>query len=88
MSDGTANGGPRRPNMLFFICDQLRAGHLGFAGNPIAATLHPLVFGDTAQIEQGDAPDTGVDVLDRDRVDVRRANDDPRDRDVDTPIHT
>ena len=27
-----------RPNVLFIICDQLRADHLGFAGNPIVRT--------------------------------------------------
>ena len=29
-----------RPNILFFICDQLRADHLGFAGNPVVRTPH------------------------------------------------
>jgi arylsulfatase A-like enzyme len=33
-SDGT----DRRPNVLFIICDQLRADHLGFAGNPVVRT--------------------------------------------------
>ena len=28
----------RRPNVLFVICDQLRADHLGFAGNPVVRT--------------------------------------------------
>jgi arylsulfatase A-like enzyme len=28
----------RRPNVLFVICDQLRADHLGFAGNPVVNT--------------------------------------------------
>lgn len=27
-----------RPNVLFVICDQLRADHLGFAGNPVVQT--------------------------------------------------
>lgn len=30
----------RRPNVLFVICDQLRADHLGFAGNPVVRTPH------------------------------------------------
>ena len=30
----------RRPNVLFVICDQLRADHLGFAGNPVVQTPH------------------------------------------------
>lgn len=30
--------GGRRPNVLFVICDQLRADHLGFAGNPVVQT--------------------------------------------------
>ncbi len=29
---------PRKRNVLFVICDQLRADHLGFAGNPIVRT--------------------------------------------------
>ncbi|NDH24326.1 MAG: sulfatase, partial [Actinobacteria bacterium] len=28
----------RKRNVLFVICDQLRADHLGFAGNPIVRT--------------------------------------------------
>jgi arylsulfatase A-like enzyme len=28
----------KRPNVLFVICDQLRADHLGFAGNPVVHT--------------------------------------------------
>ena len=28
----------RRPNVLFVICDQLRADHLGFAGNAVVQT--------------------------------------------------
>ena len=31
---------PHRPNVLFVICDQLRADHLGFAGNPVVRTPH------------------------------------------------
>ena len=31
-------GTGRRPNVLFVICDQLRADHLGFAGNPVVQT--------------------------------------------------
>jgi arylsulfatase A-like enzyme len=34
----TENGGAKQPNVLFVICDQLRADHLGFAGNPIVQT--------------------------------------------------
>ena len=30
----------RRPNVLFIICDQLRADHLGFAGNRVVRTPH------------------------------------------------
>ena len=30
----------RQPNVLFVICDQLRADHLGFAGNPVVRTPH------------------------------------------------
>ena len=30
--------GAVRPNVLFVICDQLRADHLGFAGNPVVRT--------------------------------------------------
>jgi len=37
VSDETSNGG-RRPNVLFIICDQLRADHLGYAGNPVVRT--------------------------------------------------
>ena len=40
MSDETINGGRRRPNVLFIICDQLRADHLGYAGNPVVRTPH------------------------------------------------
>jgi arylsulfatase A-like enzyme len=29
-----------KPNVLFVICDQLRADHLGFAGNPVVRTPH------------------------------------------------
>ncbi|CAB4691915.1 unannotated protein [freshwater metagenome] len=29
---------PTRPNVLFIICDQLRADHLGFAGNSVVRT--------------------------------------------------
>ena len=29
-----------RPNVLFIICDQLRADHLGFAGNSVVQTPH------------------------------------------------
>ena len=29
-----------RPNVLFVICDQLRADHLGFAGNQVVRTPH------------------------------------------------
>jgi arylsulfatase A-like enzyme len=29
-----------RPNVLFIICDQLRADHLGYAGNPVVQTPH------------------------------------------------
>ncbi|MCI9889823.1 sulfatase-like hydrolase/transferase [Micrococcales bacterium 31B] len=29
-----------RPNIIFFIADQLRADHLGFAGNPVVKTPH------------------------------------------------
>ena len=29
---------PEQPNVLFVICDQLRADHLGFAGNPVVRT--------------------------------------------------
>ncbi len=29
-----------RPNVLFVICDQLRADHLGFAGDPVVRTPH------------------------------------------------
>ncbi len=29
-----------RPNVLFIICDQLRADHLGFAGNSVVRTPH------------------------------------------------
>ncbi|MDW3217143.1 MAG: sulfatase-like hydrolase/transferase [Acidimicrobiales bacterium] len=29
---------PTRPNVLFVICDQLRADHVGFAGNPVVRT--------------------------------------------------
>lgn len=28
----------RKPNVLFVICDQLRADHLGYAGNPVVQT--------------------------------------------------
>ena len=38
MSDETINGDRRRPNVLFIICDQLRADHLGYAGNPVVRT--------------------------------------------------
>ena len=31
-------GPAKRPNVLFVICDQLRADHLGFAGNPVVQT--------------------------------------------------
>jgi len=31
-------GAVGRPNVLFVICDQLRADHLGYAGNPIVRT--------------------------------------------------
>ncbi len=41
-SSGMANQDPStaepRPNVLFVICDQLRADHLGFAGNPVVQT--------------------------------------------------
>ena len=30
----------RQPNVLFVICDQLRADHLGFAGNQVVRTPH------------------------------------------------
>jgi arylsulfatase A-like enzyme len=32
--EGQPPGTATRPNVLFVICDQLRADHLGFAGNP------------------------------------------------------
>jgi arylsulfatase A-like enzyme len=32
------DGASRRPNVLFVICDQLRADHLGFAGNVVVQT--------------------------------------------------
>ncbi len=35
---GTTND--RQPNVLFIICDQLRADHLGFAGNRVVRTPH------------------------------------------------
>jgi arylsulfatase A-like enzyme len=39
MPDERDGAGPaRRPNILFVICDQLRADHLGFAGNPVVRT--------------------------------------------------
>ena len=28
----------KQPNILFVICDQLRADHLGFAGNQVVRT--------------------------------------------------
>ena len=31
-------GERRKPNILFVICDQLRADHLGYAGNPVVQT--------------------------------------------------
>lgn len=37
-SDGSEIGAAKRPNVLFVICDQLRADHLGFAGNPVVQT--------------------------------------------------
>lgn len=37
--DGTGDGGDHgAPNVLFIICDQLRADHLGFAGNSVVRT--------------------------------------------------
>jgi arylsulfatase A-like enzyme len=33
-----ATTGATRPNVLFVICDQLRADHLGYAGNPVVRT--------------------------------------------------
>ena len=36
--DGLAPGTAKRPNVLFVICDQLRADHLGFAGNSVVQT--------------------------------------------------
>ena len=33
-------GAAGRPNVLFIICDQLRADHLGYAGNPVVKTPH------------------------------------------------
>lgn len=36
--DTETNPATRRPNVLFVICDQLRADHLGFAGNPVVRT--------------------------------------------------
>ncbi|MCQ9162831.1 sulfatase [Arthrobacter sp. STN4] len=35
-----ASGAGRRPNVVVFIADQLRADHLGFAGNPVVKTPH------------------------------------------------
>jgi hypothetical protein len=35
-----ATTGATRPNVLFVICDQLRADHLGFAGNQVVRTPH------------------------------------------------
>jgi arylsulfatase A-like enzyme len=37
-TSGGAAAAARRPNVLFVICDQLRADHLGFAGNPVVRT--------------------------------------------------
>jgi len=37
---GDSAGSARRPNVLFVICDQLRADHLGYAGNPVVRTPH------------------------------------------------
>lgn len=36
--DSQASGTVKPPNVLFVICDQLRADHLGFAGNPVVHT--------------------------------------------------
>ncbi|WP_159702096.1 sulfatase [Arthrobacter sp. 18067] len=38
MTGGLGSGAKRRPNVLFFIADQLRADHLGFAGNNTVKT--------------------------------------------------
>ncbi len=39
MADQPGAAGPdRKPNVLFVICDQLRADHLGYAGNPVVRT--------------------------------------------------
>ncbi len=38
MTDSPDRDERRRPNVLFIICDQLRADHLGFAGNAIVRT--------------------------------------------------
>ncbi len=37
-ADAATSGPARRPNVLFVICDQLRADHLGYAGNPVVRT--------------------------------------------------
>ena len=37
-ADGSVSSTTKRPNVLFVICDQLRADHLGFAGNPVVQT--------------------------------------------------
>ena len=43
-----------RPNVLFVICDQLRADHLGFAGNQVVRTPHidAIAAGGTAGSER------------------------------------
>jgi len=39
-TESIADGAARKPNVLFVICDQLRADHLGYAGNPMVRTPH------------------------------------------------
>lgn len=40
MTGGRSTAATRRPNVLFFIADQLRADHLGFGGNGTVKTPH------------------------------------------------
>ena len=38
MGTNVRDSDPARPNVLFIICDQMRADHLGFAGNDVVRT--------------------------------------------------